>query len=580
MLPSNVKAHPPNITSRYKTHLPQKLMFGGPWEVGLHSILMPISWASVGAMKDQHIDVYLKDGRRIRAAVPRGSYHTPEELERALRDGVAREMERRLHSGAGSGTPSGAKRSKRSQNDTKLGAALRVLWKEWDDMGQHPQYHVPDDPNKMMIRRAYEVEIVRRPQLPEGYEYRIFRQTHLPNGKWRNYVDIVNVEEDRRKQDLLKAAQDVLDGEAADPGSIMFSTLTHYAVLDPDSAELQADGTKRKNRQLRDRPPLPPGYRYVYARVGEGDEAHDVVRIEASFDDQEAAGHTTEASRPAKRPPDETFEAGPQDSREVKSVKHAEPREEAEEPSSVTHGSIVEFEEPAPFPQPEEGDETPKDPVVRDSMQTSEETFIKAPSDERLVLTVESGTQTEAPPPVQEQVIAKTPFKRQGEPLADRPDDMSDEEVMAVIRATRFVFEKSINRFRLETDPESVRFVAVSPQLGFTLGYERGDKIMHDEVGLYAPDMRGGIDNVAVYCNIAENVILGDRTTSLLRVIGVNGRPGDMIEKTYDTPIYSRINHKEVSDIEIEVRSLSGRLIPFEYGVVVVTLQFRKLLYY
>ena len=71
-------------------------------------------------------------------------------------------------------------------------------------------------------------------------------------------------------------------------------------------------------------------------------------------------------------------------------------------------------------------------------------------------------------------------------------------------------------------------------------------------------------------------MIVGDRLSSLLQIVAVSGNAGDVIEKKYDSPLFSRVIAKELQEIEIELRTLEGRLIPFDYGITIVTLQFKK----
>ena len=71
-------------------------------------------------------------------------------------------------------------------------------------------------------------------------------------------------------------------------------------------------------------------------------------------------------------------------------------------------------------------------------------------------------------------------------------------------------------------------------------------------------------------------MIVGDRMSSLLQIVAISGKPGDIIEKQYDSPLFNRIVAKEISDINIEIRNMDGRLIPFDYGVVIVTLVFKR----
>lgn len=73
-----------------------------------------------------------------------------------------------------------------------------------------------------------------------------------------------------------------------------------------------------------------------------------------------------------------------------------------------------------------------------------------------------------------------------------------------------------------------------------------------------------------------EHTIIGDTMASLLQVVAVSGKPGDIVEKTYEAPNFSKVTAKELSDVTIEIRSLEGRPIPF-IGVVIVTLVFKRL---
>jgi hypothetical protein len=56
------------------------------------------------------------------------------------------------------------------------------------------------------------------------------------------------------------------------------------------------------------------------------------------------------------------------------------------------------------------------------------------------------------------------------------------------------------------------------------------------------------------------------------------GGAGDINEMIYDTPVMSKLVTKEINEIGIEIRSMEGRPIPFEYGIVIVTLVFKRLI--
>ncbi|KAL3085956.1 hypothetical protein niasHS_008998 [Heterodera schachtii] len=54
------------------------------------------NWATVGTLERQYVVVHLRDGRKFRFRVPRGSFLSPQQLERGMHHGMISEMERHL----------------------------------------------------------------------------------------------------------------------------------------------------------------------------------------------------------------------------------------------------------------------------------------------------------------------------------------------------------------------------------------------------------------------------------------------------------------------------------------------------
>src|SRR3981081_4327250 len=95
----------------------------------------------------------------------------------------------------------------------------------------------------------------------------------------------------------------------------------------------------------------------------------------------------------------------------------------------------------------------------------------------------------------------------------------------------------------------------------------------------YSCDLRGCVSHICGYRNgVVEHMIVGDTLASLLQVVAVSGQPGDIVEKKYDSPMLSKVTTREIDEIEIELRGLDGRLIPFDYGTVIITLLFKKVI--
>jgi hypothetical protein len=88
------------------------------------------------------------------------------------------------------------------------------------------------------------------------------------------------------------------------------------------------------------------------------------------------------------------------------------------------------------------------------------------------------------------------------------------------------------------------------------------------------------VSHLCVYITggILDNIIFGDQLSSLLRVIPVTGKAGEIKEMLYESPVLSKVLTKDISEIGIEIRSMEGRPIMFDYGVVIITLVFKRLI--
>ena len=93
----------------------------------------------------------------------------------------------------------------------------------------------------------------------------------------------------------------------------------------------------------------------------------------------------------------------------------------------------------------------------------------------------------------------------------------------------------------------------------------------------HAPDLRRGISNLFIYCDICAATYVGDQLVPLLRTVSYNSKGfGDVITITYDRPLYVPINRRSFDKIEIMITDNQGRMVPFDEGTTLVTLQFRQ----
>jgi hypothetical protein len=80
------------------------------------------------------------------------------------------------------------------------------------------------------------------------------------------------------------------------------------------------------------------------------------------------------------------------------------------------------------------------------------------------------------------------------------------------------------------------------------------------------------------YSFFQESMIVGNTFSNLLQVIAVEGQVGQIVEKNFPSPLYHKIIAKDLDILDIEIKSLNGREVPFEFGEVILSLQFKKTL--
>ena len=115
---------------------------------------------------------------------------------------------------------------------------------------------------------------------------------------------------------------------------------------------------------------------------------------------------------------------------------------------------------------------------------------------------------------------------------------------------------------------------AVKGKMSVVMGFGGKEvKITKKTVSPYAADITGTMNSIYVYCDIVQPQVVGD---TMLRTVPIEGKMGDVVTRTYNNMQYIPVQRKSFEDIEILLRSDTGLPMPFERGVVLVTLHFRQ----
>uniref|UniRef100_A0A914QQA9 Uncharacterized protein n=1 Tax=Panagrolaimus davidi TaxID=227884 RepID=A0A914QQA9_9BILA len=141
----------------------------------------------------------------------------------------------------------------------------------------------------------------------------------------------------------------------------------------------------------------------------------------------------------------------------------------------------------------------------------------------------------------------------------------------------KILWDQNDYRFKLEFKNPKIASVSISPKLAYVLGFKEQAIFISNKIARYAPDLNGGINQFCIYSpQLAEPMVVGDAMTSLLRIVTIDSEPGKMKDQIYYNPIYNKVAARDISDIEIEIKTLTGEYVNFSYGPVIVTLSFKK----
>lgn len=155
--------------------------------------------------------------------------------------------------------------------------------------------------------------------------------------------------------------------------------------------------------------------------------------------------------------------------------------------------------------------------------------------------------------------------------------DVADERYATVTNHISITHDVERGRVRVWFDANVIREIRLSDQLQDVLGFERPTLGKAENWAHYMPDLQGGVHSLFVYApGLVEPTMLGDTTAPLLRVAKVKGVEGEMVEDSFVAPQYHKILEKSVNEISIEIRTVTGRLVPFNWGECILVLHFRK----
>lgn len=140
-------------------------------------------------------------------------------------------------------------------------------------------------------------------------------------------------------------------------------------------------------------------------------------------------------------------------------------------------------------------------------------------------------------------------------------------------------FDSHYQKFFVDFNTQKITSLRFSSQLAYILGLPEETCTAPGLVD-FQPSLNGGIENLYIYApGLIEHSIVGNRMAPLLKIVKIQGAPGTIIQENVINPEFCKLNEKQISQIIIDIRDDSGRLVKFQSGHCILTLNFRKLFY-
>ncbi|KAL3093733.1 hypothetical protein niasHS_006295 [Heterodera schachtii] len=568
-----------NKTNKFKVHLPKKLMFDGAgWMVGLSGIIYPNSWAKLGTSDRQYVIVHLHDGRKYRFRVPKGSFLSPQQLERGIHHGMIAEVERLftrkraapVHASFGN-----------IADDEEEGEILDVSFveEEGEDTGEAPLNPL----SNLTKQSAAQQEKLQH----EKWAQEERRRREEEQRKQREAERKRREEEERRRkteEDRRKAQEKAAREKKAKEEKEAKEKKAREEKLAREKKEEQRIAKEKKGeKEAKDKKAeeerVEKERKAEEERVAKAEEerlaiseAERVAKAEAERAAKERAAEEERAANETKKKEEKEKQTAELQRQQLATRKQKELELLKEfRPWRGGYMRLVHGKDPTPD--------------VHYLHETDDYHFVNAVHKYRVR---HSELPWEAPEfnpsaHIQQNIGEfRELFEQEvyDENYAVKTRE-EKEELIELVKGFRFYFTEQIGRFELKVFNGKISHITLTDQLAYVLGYEQEQEIRNEELAKYAVDLGGGVSHLCIYLNsgVIESMIVGNTFANLLQVIAVEGKSGSVVEKDFQSPLFHKIIAREVDVLDVEIRTLTGREVPFEFGQVVLTLQFKKQVY-
>lgn len=596
---SNTRNVTRNKTSQFTVRLPRKLEFNSAWRVGLMSIIYPYSWPNIGTAENQFIDIYWSDKTVTRIPLTTSGYASIEDLLKRLNADIAGWQTRMCVLREKDVDEPATKRARRS--DSLLAKFRKSLEQVHGDPNLTPEQLLSDvdaavlhrgDMDRRFIvalralhasqqlrttlqtniselnekinslstqlkdgvedRRKLEKEKEKltldlttlrkeKKEMQDEYKIDVMSARNAETTWKRNYDDKhaqYKALEERHRQQGQKLFEEQLEKKRLEGEKL---TTQEQALLDLNAKSTQIDAA---NKQLEGLQAQLNAYKLKEEELKRLQESHTKLvnqrdNLQDRINELNALKTTDEAT--------------------IKNLRSKITKLERDALAT----SRTNVQEKENF-----GGQLEK---VRDEL-TAREDVVK-----RLNITIEVlQTRIRELEAFNPDAAALTGFHADAECVPPK-GALNIQKFGELQDKLKFETDQATGRVVFKVNNAQISMVRLSEQLRFVLGFEQRNFTDARNLAKYSPDLHGGVHSLFIYApGLIEPAMVGDTSTPLLRIAKVKGKHGDMVEDTFLSPLYHKVMEKSITDISIEIRTSTERLVPFDWGDCILVLHFVK----
>lgn len=544
-MPSNVKGEN-NSTSSFTVMLPKKLEFNSQWAVALTDLIYPFSFPNLGTNEEQYIDINWKDGSEVRLYFPKMTYKSFTELANSL-ESVLKEGAKKLCNIQAVEQDVNI-RDKRSLKDSDVeieGEGQANLMSEHFARAQRAAQRSWESAKK--LSELIPKNSTRLNNLLSNILTGNFSQDdHLDVEKLKSDItDLINKNLENQKSVLrIQQAKNEVNRHSVNNNLI--------------EAKKSADVSKNSEKTLRD------SLDSLKNEIEAIENRYNNIINKNKNVNFETTGQQNEKSldiENAKKKEQTDVKNIPENIQNEESVKKMDEKNlpDMPVPEALTSSNEKNKSEYLPV---DVVNQAYKNLFRR--LEDSKKSKIKK-EEERLMANANIEAEKER-------------LRKESNQIQIKCNIATGANFENLHEYVRFVFDEKQERFNLFLNKNFIENLSMSSQLKYLLGLE-GDKFsLALNQARYLPDLRAGISTIYIYAkDLIIPTIIGDTTAPILRIVTIKGNPGDLVEEHFLNPQYFKLTEKTITQINIDLRTSSGKLVPFNYGDCILCLHFKKL---